>query len=63
VSRRFRKRRRALQAQRELYHELDAAERAQLEIATVSDHGFVKRIDAILAEIKIQQSEKEEEKP
>jgi predicted nucleic acid-binding protein len=55
------KRRRSLQAQREMFRELDERERAQYQLATVSDHGFVKRIDAILAEIKIQQSEKEEE--
>lgn len=51
MSRRHHKRRRSLQAQREMYHELDAAERAQLEIATATQEGMNRRVLEILDEI------------
>ena len=59
MSRRHHKRRRSLQAQREMYHELDAAERAQLEIATATQDGFTTRIDQILDELKLEKDVKE----
>jgi hypothetical protein len=63
MSRRHHKRRRSLQAQREMFRELDAAERAQYQLATATDHGFTRRIDQILDELKLEKDVKEESKP
>jgi hypothetical protein len=56
------KRRRSLQAQRELFRELDARELAQYQLATATQDGFTRRIDQILEELKLEQSEKEGKK-
>lgn len=62
MSRRHQKRRRALAANRELFRELDERDRAHYQLATVSDHGFTKRIDQILEELKLEKDVKEGKK-
>lgn len=63
MSRRFQKRRRALQAQREMFRELDARGRAQYQLATATEDGFTRRIDQILDELKLEKDVKEESQP
>jgi hypothetical protein len=63
MSRRHHKRRRSLQAQRELFRELDERELAQYQLATATQDGFTKRIDQILEELKLEKDVKEGLKP
>jgi len=51
VSRRHHKRRRSLQAQRELFRELDERDRAQYQLATATQEGMNRRVLEILDEI------------
>ena len=51
MSRRHHKRRRSLQAQRELFRELDERDRAQYQLATATQEGMNRRVLEILDEI------------
>jgi len=51
VSRKHHKRRRSLQAQRELFRELDERDRAQYQLATATQEGMNRRVLEILDEI------------
>jgi hypothetical protein len=57
VSRKHHKRRRSLQAQRELFRELDERDRAQYQLATATQEGMNRRVLEILDEISKQNRE------
>jgi hypothetical protein len=51
MSRKHHKRRRSLQANRELFRELDERDRAQYQLATATQEGMNRRVLEILDEI------------